>query len=374
VATVLVSDFHLGTRLRSAVAMRSEPRRRLLEAVAGADQVILLGDVLDLRERPVAEVLALTASFFEELGEAAAGARIVIVPGNHDYQLAAPLIERRRLKGTVERTELEAIAKPGREGLAAALTRRLRGADVAVAYPGLWVRPDVYATHGHYLDCHLTVPRAECLIAAVMQRVMGLARDQAKRPGTGAGDYEAVLAPLYAFLYNLSQSTAGRRSDESVALKVWEAVNGKYGRRSMSGRLLGGVVLPGAVAALNRVGLGPFKADISGIELRRAGLRAMGEVVSRLGVEADHVIFGHTHRAGPFPGESEGWTLSGGTRLTNTGSWIYERAFLEEPGSSSPYWPGTCVVVGDSGPPELRPLLGDLAPEDVDPDPRAADA
>ena len=31
-------------------------------------------------------------------------------------------------------------------------------ARVRVAYPGLWVRPDVYATHGHYLDCHLTMP------------------------------------------------------------------------------------------------------------------------------------------------------------------------------------------------------------------------
>ena len=29
-------------------------------------------------------------------------------------------------------------------------------ARTRVAYPGLWVRPDVYAMHGHYLDAHLT--------------------------------------------------------------------------------------------------------------------------------------------------------------------------------------------------------------------------
>ena len=34
-------------------------------------------------------------------------------------------------------------------------------ARVRFAYPGLWLREDVYATHGHYLDCHLTVPTVE---------------------------------------------------------------------------------------------------------------------------------------------------------------------------------------------------------------------
>ena len=46
-------------------------------------------------------------------------------------------------------------------------------ARVRVAYPGLWVRPDVYATHGHYLDCHLTVPTIERLSVGVMSRLLG---------------------------------------------------------------------------------------------------------------------------------------------------------------------------------------------------------
>ncbi len=36
------------------------------------------------------------------------------------------------------------------------------------------------------------------------------------------------------------------------------------------------------VAALNRAGLGPLGTDLSSGELRRAGLRAMGEVAARL--------------------------------------------------------------------------------------------
>ena len=58
---------------------------------------------------------------------------------------------------------LEWIADPGSTGPAGAIARYMGGADVRVAYPGLWLRPDVYATHGHYLDCHMTVPRVECL-------------------------------------------------------------------------------------------------------------------------------------------------------------------------------------------------------------------
>ena len=72
---------------------------------------------------------------------------------------------------------------------------------------------------------------------------------------------------------------------------------------SCAGALAG--AFPLAVAALNRAGLGPLRADISADELRRAGLRAMGEVADRLGLGDAYVIFGHTHRAGPLPGDSE---------------------------------------------------------------------
>jgi hypothetical protein len=132
-------------------------------------------------------------------------------------------------------------------------------------------------------------------------------------------------------------------------------------RRSLLGLALGRLAIPGAVGAINALGLGPFRADISAVELRRAGLRAMGQVVEELGIEAEHVIFGHTHRAGPLPGEVEGWHLRGGTRLHNTGSWVYEDAFIR--GSSpeeNPYWPGRVTVLDDDGPPVLTNVLSDL--------------
>ncbi len=68
---------------------------------------------------------------------------------------------------------------------------------------------------------------------------------------------------------------------------------------------------PLAVAALNRAGLGPLRADISLDELRRAGLQAMGEVAARLDLGDAYVVFGHTHRAGPLPGRPRGRVARG---------------------------------------------------------------
>ena len=85
-------------------------------------------------------------------------------------------------------------------------------------------------------------------------------------------------------------------------VRAWRALGGN-GSGSTRGRKLRKLALAGAfplaVAALNRAGLGPLRTDISTEELRRAGLRAMGEVADRLGLGDAYVIFGHTHRAGP---------------------------------------------------------------------------
>ena len=216
----------------------------------------------------------------------------------------------------------------------------------------------MYATHGHYLDLHLTVPRVECVIASAIARVTAAS---AQPPGPDA--YEAALAPIYAFAYSVVQGAPGASISQgnNLSRRVWSSSNPGGRRRSLSGLALGRVLIPGAVAAMNRLGLGPFGADISAHELRRAGLRAMGDVVSRLGVQdARHVIFGHTHRAGPLPGEVEGWWLTGGARLTNTGSWLYEHVFVGGDGPENPYWPGRVAWLGDDGPPRLQDVLSDV--------------
>ena len=227
------------------------------------------------------------------------------------------------------------------------------GADVSLAYPGLWLRDDVYATHGHYLDVHLTVPRMECVFASAVGRVAGIRPEDFATPD----DYEAALSPIYALAQSLVQRRDGapghaRRQPVAVDLRPLHRRRASRDGRSAAWRS------PPRWRPSTRAGLGPFRSDISAVELRRAGLRAMGEVVRRLGIEAEHVIFGHTHRAGPLDGDVEGWTLPGGTRLHNTGSWLHEYVFLgnhQDP--SNPYFPGWVTYVRDEGPPEKKNVL-----------------
>ncbi len=55
--TLIASDLHLGAGTDSDLLRDERFRQPLLEAVAGADRVILLGDVIELRDRPLAEAL-----------------------------------------------------------------------------------------------------------------------------------------------------------------------------------------------------------------------------------------------------------------------------------------------------------------------------
>jgi len=103
------------------------------------------------------------------------------------------------------------------------------------------------------------------------------------------------------------------------------------------------------------------RSELSGPELRRACLRAMGDVVRALDVRAAHVIFGHTHRAGPLPGdELHEWGGGGAPRLMNAGCWVDEPLFSVG-GPGNPYWAGRGVVVPAVGPPVLERIVEDLA-------------
>jgi Calcineurin-like phosphoesterase len=356
VRTLVLSDLHLGAGYDGDLLRREPFREILLREAEGADQIVLLGDAIELRDRPLGEVLEMARPFFEELGEAVGSSRIVLVPGNHDHQLVAPWLERRRLAGEGS-LGLEQIVGPETE-IAAQLAALMPGAELALAYPGLWITPRTYATHGHYLDCHVTVPTFERLAIAVIEKLAGAQPERLR----STDDYESVQAPLYGLLYGVAQG--GRRPQrglgENASARVWEAVHGRDGRGpGVRGRLLGSVVLPGVVSLANRLGLGPLHWDISMPEIRQAGLRAMRELVGRLQIDADHVIFGHIHRRGPLENEP-GWELPGGTRLVNTGSWVYAPALMGPRSDGSPFWPGTVVVVEDHGPPQPRHLLDEL--------------
>jgi len=371
VRTLIASDLHLGAGTGIDLLRDEDLREPLLDVAAKADRVVLLGDVLELRERPLAEVLELSVPFFEALGGTAPGAEILIVPGNHDHHLLEEWMARRRLErasslGLDERAPAECA------GPLVELAVRSGCGDVGLAYPGVWVRDDVYATHGHYLDRHLTIPTFERLALAAVERALGPAPNEEPdplEPPEGPADpdeYERALSPVYAFLFALAQGVKADRVGPGPSARIWAAMTGGATRaQKLRGWLLGSVALPGAVGIANRFGLGPVKPDLSPGTITRAGLAAIEEVIDRLGIEAEHVIFGHTHRRGPLEGEP-GWRTVGGTTLTNSGSWTHMPGFLGSAAAAeSPYWPGTVVEVDDSGPPRARLLLESLGRDEL---------
>jgi UDP-2,3-diacylglucosamine pyrophosphatase LpxH len=295
VLTVVISDLHLGTRTGTDLLARPEVRSRLIGQLQHADQVVLLGDSIELRDRPLAEALTVATPFFEELGEALSGRRVTLVPGNHDHQLASAWLRRRGGKplGLDERC----VPEPGDP--LRMLSRRMGDTRLELAYPGVWLRPDVYATHGHYLDCHNGVRTFECFGRAVSERLV-------RRGGYSAPeDYEAVLAPLYRLFYRVAQWSW-----------AWHGV---------------------------RVGKALIRT-VEGAERRRSrldpGMRAMARVVETLGIDAEYVLFGHLHHPGA-------WSTPHGVRLVNTGTWRGQNAVAAS------------VVVRSEGPPELSyPLSG----------------
>ncbi|MDO8209197.1 metallophosphoesterase [Conexibacter sp. CPCC 206217] len=379
-ATLVISDLHLGNRSGSDLLRRPDLRAALSEALDGIERVVLLGDAVELRQGPARVALAASRPFFEELG-ASGVAEVVLVPGNHDHALVAPWLERRRRDEQPPALGLEQDAAWEDGDAIAQIASWLAPARLRLAYPGVWLRDDVYATHGHYLDRHTTVPTFERLSAGVMGRIVG-------RPaahGAGPDDYEAALAPIYAWSYALAQHAgggdggageggasggAGARTGgaggrgaagtQGISVKVWSTLAGD-GHRPLRRRALA-AAFPLGVAAINRTGIGPVKADISGRALGVAGARAMADAATALGIGAPHVIFGHTHRAGPLPGDDPSvWRGDGPVRLHNTGTWVFERHFLSRVPYQSPYWPGRAIRVehDSTAPPELLSLLGE---------------
>ncbi len=349
--TAIVSDLHLGSAFGEDLLRDTTIRRVLLDEIASAERLVLLGDVLELRETPLATALESSRPFFEELGEAMAGRPVVLVPGNHDHRLAEPLLEQRALDGGS--LDLEQRAEPSGEA-ATRIATWLGGATVQLAYPGLWLRDDVYATHGHYMDCHMTLPRLECIAAAASMRAFGPLPTR-PRPG----DYERVLRPVYGLTFGIAQGgLAGKSSRPSE--RAWRAMttrngSGNRARRAALRAALGAAV-PTGIWSINRLLRSDFEITLSSDSIARSGIDAASELARRLEVGAAHMITGHTHRGGPE--ESDGtWALPGGGSLHNTGSWVFASAFHHPGTPPGAYWPGTVTWLDRDGPPRRSRLL-----------------
>jgi UDP-2,3-diacylglucosamine pyrophosphatase LpxH len=352
--TALLSDLHLGLVSGGDVLRDPAIRVALLEEIGDADRVVLLGDVVELRELPVGVALEAARPFFEDLGNALGGREVVIVPGNHDHRLAEPLLDDLSLEGA-GRLGLEQSHAPS-PGPTATLDAWLGPATLRIAYPGLWLREDVYATHGHYMDAHLNLPRAECVAVATLMRLSKPIPAEATPE-----NYERVVRPLYGFFYGVAQARRGPapRNQAAAAEAAWEVLAGERRGRSRSQQLrfaTARAAFPPAIAAINRLLRAEFDPDVSARTIFTGALAAATELAARLGVDGAHVINGHSHRGGPRKDDGT-WPLPGGGQLHNTGSWVFSSLFHHPGTPPNAYWPGTVTWVEESGPPRRVQVL-----------------
>lgn len=360
--TLVISDLHLAARGGRALLHEPEVRAALAARLADVDRLVLLGDVVELREEPVWDALADSAPVIESLAAALRpDAEVIITVGNHDHQLLAQWMVRRGADGGPGPLGLESDVDSQAGDPLARLVELwgTGGARVRVVYPGIWLREDVYAMHGHYLDRHSTLPAFERLAAGAMARYLKAPLKEASR----AEDYESVLSPIYAWMWEISQSghraepegqEPGSSSHTSPSARIWKLFQEGEGLTKLA--LSSGITA--ATGVLSVAGLGPLKSDISGDELYRGGVLGFGGVLDALGIDATYALYGHTHRAGPLPSDdAELWTASTGTKMINTGCWVSEEAILGADLPQTAYRPGFAVRIGDAGPPELINLL-----------------
>jgi UDP-2,3-diacylglucosamine pyrophosphatase LpxH len=344
VSTLVLSDLHLGSRLRHDVLSQPEPLRGLREALADVERLVLLGDIVELLDKRADRAMEVAEPVLRMIGATlGAGREVIFVPGNHDRALVADWIRRVGAELAADsRVPLDASPELAR------VASWLAPAEVRVHYPGVWLAPGVWATHGHYLDRHLLPESAFGVTRGFPGRV--------PRAGAAPIDYEragsSLATRLEVFLIKALPRPLAALAEDLAELMRASTMPLAPRRLLRPSRLL-------------RPKMARVTARVLGAQMRLASLPALSRVVGRLGVDAEWVLFGHVHRLGPLAGDIETrWRgPRGGPRLLNTGSWVYEPLLVHNATAPHPYWPGGAVILEDDRPPRAVGLLDALPAE-----------
>jgi len=333
--TLVVSDLHLGARLRRAVLLHEAALEPLLDALATVDRLVLLGDVVELLEGRPAQAMEVAEPVLRAIGGTLdRGAEVILVPGNHDGDLVAPWLQANGMSPALD-APIPHDATP----VLAQVVAALEPAEVRVRYPGVWLAEGVWATHGHYLDRHLLPEVAFGVARGLLGRL--------PRDGARPVDYERAGGPSLTRVEALLTRWLPRPLADLV---------------DDLAELLRAATMPRAQQRLLSRRMSPLTATVLGAQMRRASIPALARVVHRLGVDADWVVFGHVHRSGPIAGDqAASWTGPGGSpRIVNTGSWVYEPLLVHHATPPHPYWPGGAVMLEDGRDPLAIGLLDHL--------------
>jgi hypothetical protein len=309
----------------------------LLKALEDVDRLVLLGDTVELLEGRPKPAMAATLPVMRAIGaRLGRGREVVVVVGNHDHALVRPWLRTQRAPR--RRIGLAARVPASSSAGLKAIADALKPARVQVRYPGVWLGDGVWATHGHYLDRHLFPSTSTGLLLGRVPEGRARADDYERTAGASAAAMQGlVAATLPGLLGEPLDRAAGLARSASLTM------------------------LPFAARLFGAGTLAPLSAGALGFQFRRSGLPAMAEVAVRLNVKAEHVIFGHLHRAGPRQGDHlPDWMPRERQRFTNSGCWVYEPLLLAGAHPPHPYWPGGAVLVEDGQAPVALGLLDEV--------------
>jgi UDP-2,3-diacylglucosamine pyrophosphatase LpxH len=321
----------------------------------GLDEVIFLGDLLDLLFGRLEEGVAAAGGLLDLLRERLQGRRLVFVAGNHDHHLrlrqAENVLELRIATGRPAEELDEELRR--RDFFRAFLERRLEGVEIDIRYPA-YRFGEVLLTHGHYLDPHAR--RAGSVGSRLLTGALWAIASGGRDDPRTVDDYEGTTTLLTELLFTIAQlphGTAAQRSVFGLAQRVGRLAATASAPRRAADRLRHGIAGQGKAAeaarartpvdadhferarasehARRRRRRAPAGATSPAHHLahrsrpsdpRERSLDAFAQVVETLGwaAETDKIVFGHTHQ----PLADRRAARTGGVRYWNTGCWFYE--------------------------------------------------
>lgn len=361
--TLVISDSHLGAWTGDDLLAYAWAREALRPELERADEVVLLGDLVDLLFATIEHAFERADGLVDLLAETLPGKRLVWLAGNHDHHILV-----RRLEALIElriatgRPDAELVDRWQESFFFEAfLRRRLPDTTIEIAYPNHRVG-DVILSHGHYLDGEMRGSVPNRLLQGGFWRLAG-----GRTETPTIADYEAALVPLTELLFIEAQLPKGAAAEQRIQAELrrlghFTATAGAPGRelarltRRLRRRLRGTpqAHTPTADYVLARV-VAPGASVLPAV-------RAYARVCANLGWDRDAswFVFAHTHQ--PLAGVSADSTAAG-PRFWNTGCWIYE----PPGGSAADYlgyldhnWPGSAIVMDTEergGEPQLIELL-----------------